>query len=1311
MPRVGAFDTGLVPASLAFDTFDALVVEDLVATRSAISKTVGVPVEALGRASATLAEQFEAAKRIAGTGQVPLEAARRGISATVVPPEEMLATIRSLDVPDESLTLGFGTAFPHASATDANGRLWLSMRGNPGRVVRFNRPLTSLADRTQYDFATLAKYRNADNLIYVTSVNRVYVGTGSGATLSGDTAAVTEWDPDATPLAPVEKLVFTESAGERWYSPSLCSDGTHLYVLDQPNGVAPKVRKYLLSNFSLVAATAALPFSGIHACDYDAATDRIYFATRAQEVGYINASDLSYAYYANNMGMTDDARIVGNYFWTIVEVSSDATEGKLVRWEKDLSSFTLFTLLPGLPSGEGMWWDGADSLWLTWNDGTVGVFNTAAFSFRAFWPGVYCDEIALIGNAGFKATWENPTTVIRFPTSGIVPGRVVIDELKKVAAMLSEPAEAPQGVRGLGTEAVEATQIVGSLGTSYEDWFFGGGFAEDVGTGFGEMLAERFADAGLMDSVHLSLRKGGAPTDAVVVEIRTDSGGLPSSTVVSSGSIDASSLTTSFATYEVALSPVYLDGSDHWIVLRRTGALSSFDAYEAETSSTFIFPSHLYAFEVGSWFERTFRDLRWRANFGPRPAVEALARASATALGPAEASGGVRSTAVDPFESAKQLAATSVEPFEAPKGGISATVAEPFEANQKIAAMVGEALEALAGIRALTVPQIDSLLALSATAVGRAEALAGASSTVAAPFEASAAAGIVVATAVVALESLQGLAKTSAGASESTQPVSAAATVRAEVLAGVARVAVVALEAIAGVAARIDADAEARGVVSSVAGAFVEALQVVSRSWQSAQEALRGVQASTSGPAEPGAGLSSLAPSPVEAAARVASIRATGVESLFPLAMQAGFPFEEGLGVASTRAGWFEALLGVRALGESEIDAQGQVVIHALAAVAFEALRSLAVTSNASSDSLADVSATTLSFSEVLVTRARTLLAPAEGLLGLRASSTGPSEAPSSFSRTVEVSAETLLAIRATSQLPEELLRRVATTLVAPVESETRVAVAQQAVLRLEVLATVAATARSGIDAPAALRALAGTAADTALGVRSTSGAWIEVLLGVRGTATARIDARATVAALAGIPYETRQPIFNIVGLAEVPLDVQAVVASLAPTGVDALARIARVAATPAEALALRVVRAELGAEALLGVRQLVASPGELLELLRALAPGPTEAVHALVVLAGMPVEALAPGVTAVATLPVEALLGLRSLVTPIVDATRRAVVRGPLVSSMLRDLLASSWENPAQTAIVVIERATAETTNDDESTMVRNVLASELDP
>jgi hypothetical protein len=100
---------------------------------------------------------------------------------------------------------------------------------------------------------------------------------------------------------------------------------------------------------------------------------------------------------------------------------------------------------------------------------------------------------------------------------------------------------------------------------------------DGVGTFAQVFWGQSFYMAGTLDYAEVELKTNGALTDDVVAQIRTDSSGLPSDTVIASATIPGSSLTSTYAWFRFAFPSTPLAaGSQYWLVLTRSGTGDSY---------------------------------------------------------------------------------------------------------------------------------------------------------------------------------------------------------------------------------------------------------------------------------------------------------------------------------------------------------------------------------------------------------------------------------------------------------------------------------------------------------------------------------------------------------------------------------------------------------------------------------------------------------------------------------------------------------------------------------------------------------------
>jgi len=146
------------------------------------------------------------------------------------------------------------------------------------------------------------------------------------------------------------------------------------------------------------------------------------------------------------------------------------------------------------------------------------------------------------------------------------------------------------------TEVAEYAESSGTDGAVQLQWAYTGiANGTPIGAGAGvqgtggtnEEQAQSFpsGSGGSVTGIALWLSNANAPTDDLVVELQTDSGGVPSGTVVgSSASIAASSLTTTATLRVLPVSATLSASTTYWIVLRRTGSRSTTNYFLVSTA-------------------------------------------------------------------------------------------------------------------------------------------------------------------------------------------------------------------------------------------------------------------------------------------------------------------------------------------------------------------------------------------------------------------------------------------------------------------------------------------------------------------------------------------------------------------------------------------------------------------------------------------------------------------------------------------------------------------------------------------------------
>jgi hypothetical protein len=130
------------------------------------------------------------------------------------------------------------------------------------------------------------------------------------------------------------------------------------------------------------------------------------------------------------------------------------------------------------------------------------------------------------------------------------------------------------------------------------------------GTSSFAMLSESFIATGTsIKKVRLKLRKTGAPSDGVQVKVFTvDASHIPVTEIGAAGVIDASSITAAYAVYEaVFATPVSVtNGAEYCIVISRTGALNTSNAYNVPLNFSNTYAAGYFHYLYGSAWQATY---------------------------------------------------------------------------------------------------------------------------------------------------------------------------------------------------------------------------------------------------------------------------------------------------------------------------------------------------------------------------------------------------------------------------------------------------------------------------------------------------------------------------------------------------------------------------------------------------------------------------------------------------------------------------------------------------------------------------------
>lgn len=142
-----------------------------------------------------------------------------------------------------------------------------------------------------------------------------------------------------------------------------------------------------------------------------------------------------------------------------------------------------------------------------------------------------------------------------------------------------------------------------------------GGGLLSVGAGTTtEKQAQQFTTsvALTITDVTFTVLKSGAPADNLIIEIQSDSAGVPSGSVVGTATVAASTLTTSLLTYRVSLSASLSAATTYHLVFSRSGALNGAQFYQIGTGSSDSLTDAGWGTETyttGAWSETSTNEL------------------------------------------------------------------------------------------------------------------------------------------------------------------------------------------------------------------------------------------------------------------------------------------------------------------------------------------------------------------------------------------------------------------------------------------------------------------------------------------------------------------------------------------------------------------------------------------------------------------------------------------------------------------------------------------------------------------------------
>lgn len=103
--------------------------------------------------------------------------------------------------------------------------------------------------------------------------------------------------------------------------------------------------------------------------------------------------------------------------------------------------------------------------------------------------------------------------------------------------------------------------------------------------------------------VQVRLEKTASPTDNAVIQLQTDTAGVPSGTVLASGSIAAASIVSdALATITLNVAVDFTANTKYWIVFTRSGSTDDTNYYQVVGTSTDTYANGAsYYLSSGSW--------------------------------------------------------------------------------------------------------------------------------------------------------------------------------------------------------------------------------------------------------------------------------------------------------------------------------------------------------------------------------------------------------------------------------------------------------------------------------------------------------------------------------------------------------------------------------------------------------------------------------------------------------------------------------------------------------------------------------------
>jgi hypothetical protein len=638
---------------------------------------------------------------------------------------------------------------------------------------------------------------------------------------------------------------------------------------------------------------------------------------------------------------------------------------------------------------------------------------------------------------------------------------------------------------------------------------------------------------------------------------------------------------------------------------------------------------------------------------------------------PVNSSSGIRSTLIEQVDALQRLAITRAELIaEALQAitqttgseavdallGIATTNPEPLDAPQGLAITGPTALDALKVLNITGAEAIDALKALTITGnadafeslkglaiAGNADAvefLQGIASTNVEFLESESNVNVIQ-TAALVYESLKTLALVGAAQAESQQVVQViGASDPAEVLRGIAASFGASSDIEQGLAVALISSAETLKSVTQTDVVNAESGQGIASTTTVPLEALRGIQSTLAAWYEALQTIARANNAPYETVARLAITALAHADTLARVTQTGVEAAETNQGIQRSMSSWLESLRDIAA--STGMQFESLLALSILLMAPLDASKSLTITSAEPVESTQALAVTFQAAAEALQTITQTFGDPIEtqNQNSVSNSASFPIEVLQALAIIGNARAESALTVQTSTAEQAEALRGIATLFAAPYES----------------LLGLSITGAAALDSLKWLTIIGELSAESSLSVTRSASEVVEALLGLRATLTAPLSAlqtiRATIGAqedtssesgvsqTASMPFEALQLIRqNDDQIVEAGQGIRSTITSI----YEALRAIARTGSSTAETVRPISSSSTMAAELTQALRAIgSSSPTEAQAGISSRIASPLEAIAALQLVRTLNAESLAPRVSAVAVIDVEALQRLR---------------------------------------------------------------------